>query len=332
MTAVAVASAFLTAGCLTGTYKIPHDDLMRIAQTPPAERGRDVRVVQNVLGQDEPPVGPRVESNTVIIVDGGGGDGNYGGGSQGGSGVRPGGGSGQSAKLAADDGKAWLIIGAIVAVTFAATEGARYDGYVSVHPMQHVHLYGPYGEYMHVPLAQLSPEQAAWASRAYIRDDEGPWQLAGQAPLDRVGFTYNFYLGGADVRSFDGDDERAYGGRLQFGFFPVQSVGILFDWGAYFRNNEQDLQVYSGRYGLELDLIPVTLGVLHLGGYGGVGYSHRIEDGGPENRDASGVALSGGGLAQLELTTRLTLTARAGRARAVDNDNEFEFALGQSIY
>jgi hypothetical protein len=320
----------LLAGCLTSTYRVPSDDLERIAHTPPAARGQHVRVIQQLAGMDEAPRGPEVHVHTAVVVDPmpaygyGGGGGSLGG-------PRPGGGWGPSAKLAKDDAKALLVVAAIVAVAFATTEGARYDGWVNVHPMQRLHLYGPAGEYMQVPLAQLAPEHAAWASRAYLRSDEGPWTFAGRAPLDRVGFNYNVFFGSSTITSFNEDTQPGYGGRFQLGFFPIQQLGILFDWGAYWRNNEQDLQVYDGRYGVELQLYPITLGRLSLGGFGQIGFATRIEDHYPMNGDDRGMSTEVGGLLQLEITTRLALTGRGGYVYSIGQGG-FEAAVGLSIY
>lgn len=330
-----VLAASLSTGCLTNAYKIPLDDLDRIAQTPPAERGKHVRVIQSLSTSEPPPRGPEVSTTTVIIVDPAPSYGASAGASSGG-GARPGGGWGPSGKMATDDAKAWLFIGAIIAIASAGTEGARYDGWVDVHPMQRVHLYGPYGEYMQVPLAQLSPEHSRWAAAAYLRSDEGPWSPQGRAPLNRVGFTYNFYLGQSAITSYNGETEPGFGGRLQFGFFPIQQLGLLLDVGMYFRDNELNLDVYDGRTGFEVDFYPVTLGRLSLGGFAQIGFQRRIEDGGPTqgggvSRDDEAVLFTGGGLVQLEITTRLALTGRAGWVRTFD-ENAYEFALGLSVY
>src|SRR5262245_55301669 len=114
--------AAMGSGCLSNTYRIPHEELQTLAQTQPAERGKHVRVVQNVGSQDEPPGATRVESSTTIVIVGdghvsGGGPGpSHAGGRPSGVGARPGGGYGPSGKMAADDAKAWIIIAAVVAV------------------------------------------------------------------------------------------------------------------------------------------------------------------------------------------------------------------------
>ena len=104
-----------------------------------------------------------------------------------------------------------LLVGAaaVAAVALAVTEGARYDGWVRLHPMHPVHLYGP-GGYRVMPLAWVDPETAAWSTRAVVRPNEGPWQPLGRAPLDRHGFTYSVLGGAGQVVSGD-DNTTSFG-------------------------------------------------------------------------------------------------------------------------
>jgi hypothetical protein len=333
--ALSLVAATFGSGCLASTYRIPHGELQTLAQTAPAERGKKVRVVQNVGDQDDPPGATRVESSTTVIIVGDGGHSSYGGGSGGGrasgNGVRPGGGHGPSGKLAADDGKAWLGFAAVVAVALAATEGARYDGWVAMHPMMPVHLFGPNGEYMVVPLAQLTPELASWADHAVVRETEGPWSEQGRAPLDRQGFTYSLLFVSAQMPSFNDDKTAGFQGHIQLGYFPVQQFGLQLDIGLGSRQNEMGLSLFDGRYALEADIYPVQIGPLHAGLFGQVGKAQRIEDGGPENRDRSGNLFGGGALVQLDLTTRLALTARGGYMNVM-GEGATEGLLGLSIY
>jgi hypothetical protein len=331
-TAGLLVAALVSTGCLSSTYRIPHDDLQALTMVAPAERGQKVRVVQNVGDRDDPPAATRVESSTtVIIVSDGGGSSSRPAPARAGTGMRPGGGYGPSGKLAADDAKAWIVIAAIATVALATTEGARYDGWVAMHPMMPVHLFGPDGEYMVVPLAQLTPEQAAWADHAVVRDTEGPWQEMGRAPLDRAGFSYSLLFGSAQMPSFNEDKDPGFQGHIQFGYFPLQQLGLQLDIGLGSRSNEMGLTVFDGRYALEADLYPLAAGAFHAGLFGQVGKAQRIEDGGPEHRDRNGNLFGAGALVQLELTTRLALTGRLGYA-SVMGEGATEAALGLSIY
>jgi hypothetical protein len=334
-----LAGSLLGTGCLSSTYRIPHAELEHLAQTAPADRGQHVRVVQNVGDQDDPPAAGRVDASTTIIIVGdtgpdySGGNRGYGGGGGGrpGGGMRPGGGSGKSGKLAADDSKAWLVLAAVVAVALAATEGARYDGWVQMHPMMPVHLFGPNGEYMVVPLAQMTPELAAWADHAVVRETEGPWAEEGRAPLDREGFTYGLLFGTAQMPTANKDKGAGFQGHIQLGYFPLQQFGLQLDIGLGSRQNEQGLTVFDGRYALEADIFPVALGVLHAGLFGEVGKAQRIEDRTPVAGDKSGNLFGGGLLLQLDLTTRLALTGRLGYMNVM-GEGATEGLLGLSIY
>jgi hypothetical protein len=321
----------LATGCVSQTYQIPHSELERLAQTAPEQRGQQVRVVQDLSTADDPPDSPPVNDGTVIVVvpvievDAGGG---YDRGGprpvgpapgpmppRGGNGTTTGGGGTNNIGGGhADDAKAqaiaYLAIAATAAIVLAATEGERYDGWVQVHPMMPVHLWGP-GGYTVVPLAQIDANTAAWAERAVIRPTEGPWRELGRAPLDRVGLTYSMLLGMSDVVSKGGTVDAGAGGHIMIGGYATHMIGVLADFDfAWAANSVQQLNL-AARASLELDVLPIDLGPLHAGLYGELGYVHRTEDG-IQNADASGLRAEGGGLVQLAVNTRLALTARLG--------------------
>ena len=102
--------------------------------------------------------------------------------------------------------------------------------------------------------------------------------------------------------------------HIQFGFFPSQQAGLLFDIGLGFRDTEAGDTILDGRYALELQFLPIALGSLHAGLLGQAGLGVRLEDGIADG-NKQGILLGGGAMAQLELTTRLALTARAQATR-----------------
>jgi hypothetical protein len=340
-------SAVLTTGCLSTAHKIPQGDLQVMAQTPPEQRSQNVRVIQAFHG-DEPPAAQPVNSNTTIIVVGtghhhhhdehhGGGGGGSAGGTSGGGGS--GGSGGGDAADAADDGKAWIIIAVAAGVALAVTEGSRFDGWVDLHPMHPVHLYGAGGQYRMVPMAQLTPELAAWAHKAYVRPSEGPWQNAERAPLNRKGWTYSVMLGYGQIPS--GQEEAAgistdsaepgFLGHIQFGHFVTKETGVLLDFGLGWRTNEFDNAIFEARNAIEIQHFPVDAGWLHLGGYGQVGIALRAEDDSHDTVSNRAFVGGAGVLAQIELTTRLAITGRAGYTRIFGEDTA-EASLGLSIY
>jgi len=317
---VAVAAALLASGCLSTTHVIPRGELEALARRPPEARGQRVRVLQGFEGDDEPPPAPAVGSNTSVVV--------------GvsvplpvpGPAIGHGGGLG-SAK--AEKARWWLVVAAVTAVGLAATEGARYDGWVALHPMHPVHLYGPGGEYAWRPLAQIDPQTAAWARKAFVREGEGPWTRLARAPLDRRGLTYSMLVGVARLPSADGSEDRGFLGHIQVGGFPGQGVGVLLDVAMGWRATASGRTVYDTRTAGELELLPVQAGILHLGAFGQAGFATRFEDG-LKSGDNS-VLFGGGALLQLELTTRLAVTGRAG-VSFVHDESASEITVGVSIY
>ncbi len=322
---VALVVALLTAasGCLSTAHRIPRAELMALAQKPPESRGDRVRVIQAWAGDEGPPRAPAVDSGAHVYV-GVGVDGDVGGP------IVNHVASPQAAKLQAHESKDWIILAALLAITLAATEGARYDGWVRLHPMYPIHLYGPNGEYTWVPLAQLDPQTAAWAQRAYVREGEGPWTALGRAPLDRVGFTYSVLLGAGQIPSVDGARTPGFLGHLQLGVFPAKTVGLLFDLGLGWRDDLAANTTYDARYALELQAVPFAAGPFHFGGFGQLGFATRLEDA-PGGRDSSSTLFGGGAMLQIELTTRLAITARAGLTNT-HGENLEEALVGLSIY
>lgn len=329
-TGVVLVAILFGAGCLHSTHKIPRGELIKLAQTAPEARGTQVRVVQDITG-DSPPPADRVDGTTVIIVDSGGTGGGGGGGSPAPVHHTPG--KAPHLDLAAaksDDARALLIVAALVAVTLAFTEGARYDGWVQLHPMHPVHMFGP-GGYVVMPLAHIDPQTAAWAERAVVQPHEGPWTPLGRAPFDRNGWTYSVLMGAGQVPSAFGDLDLGFAGRVQIGYFPTHQWGLQLDWGYAKRDNRVGERIFDDRIGLELTFAPLDAGPFHAGVFGGLALASRFEDGHPDGR-RDGAAVSYGALLQLGLTTRLAITGRLGASAAYDEPAIMDAMLGLSIY
>jgi hypothetical protein len=347
-----VLAAFLalTVGCASTSYKIPANELQRLAVTPPEQRGQHVRVVQQLSDADLGPPQP-VEAQTQIVIfpeinvygpyerrryynyggSGGGNIGNVahssGGGSHVSSGHGGGGGGGGDGKAEAI---AVLVVAATALVVAAAIEGSRFDGYANLHPMMPVHLFGRDGGYTVLPLAWIDPQTAAWADHAIVRENEGPWQPLERAPLDRTGFTYALFGGLGSYKSADGSVQNGTATTIQMGVFPEQHVGILgsifFGW----RDNAVNQTLFESRYTLEVQGYPVVAGPLHLGLYGGGGAAYRFEDGIAGGNSGS-LALIGGAMLQLDFNTRLALTARLGQTYAHD-ERMSDLMIGLAVY
>lgn len=338
--AVVLAGSLIASGCAANSYRIPDGELMRLAQTPPEARGQRVRVVQEISATDVPDAEPvRADTQIIIVprvgVEVGGGGGYRGGGGAGHVGGGPSiGGKGNDSKAAAI---AFLVVAAVAIVAVAVVEGSRFDGWAQLHPMHPVHLIGKDGGYRVLPLAWIDPNTAAWTDRAIVKPYEGPWNPIERAPLTRLGWTYGMYGGTGSLRSADGNLEMGAAWTVQLGYFPTNQVGILgsvfFGW----RNNSLDATLFETRSELEVQVLPVELGILHAGVYGGGGFAHRFEDAiklsGSQviAGDDSSLAVDGGAMFQLDIHTRLALTARLGLAYAHD-EKMTNLLFGLSVY
>ncbi len=335
--------ALLSTACLSTSHRVSKGELRKLVTVAPEQRGDEVRVVQSIGSGDDPPRADRVQGGTAVYIHApiwiGGqphhhshGANNSGSGASGAghvSGGKGGVGFGTVAKGKKADSEAWMVLAALAAVGLAATEGARYDGWVKVHPMHPVHPIGPYGEHSVVPLAHLDQRSVDWAHHAVIRQEEGPWNQLGRAPLNRQGFTYSVFLGAGEtpVEGFEADP--GFVGHIQFGYFPTKQIGLHLDLGMGWTEDDNRQTIFSSRTSLEVQAFLAKAGPIHAGLFGQAGTSHRFDDG--IGTDNSSGLLGGGGLLQLEVTTRLAITGRVGTTQAFGELNN-EIGIGLSIY
>lgn len=219
---------------------------------------------------------------------------------------------------------------AAIAVVAAGSEGARYDGWASLGGGHPIHLYGPHDSYKAVPLRDLTVEDAEWAERAYVRKSEGPWKGIGRAPLNRQGWAYSVFLGMGELGDSMEPASLGPASHIQLGYFPIHEFGlhadIGFGWGE--ANDPEDTSSrFAASLGLEAQLLPFQSRRVHAGGYAQAGRSIRTRSAG----GGKSALYSTGALMQLDITTRLALTARAGVTRAHD-EMASEMSLGLSIY
>ena len=345
LTAVALAASVLVTGCASSTYKIPGSELQRLSQQAPDTRAERVRVQQE-LGDAEvgPPQPVTAETQIVFFphinvygpherrrhyhsgsswgTGGGGGRPTSKGGT---SGLKlNGGGDGKAAAIVI------LVVAAVALVAVAAVEGSRFDGYANLHPMHPVYLVGRDGGRVVLPLAWIDPETARWAKYGLVRRHEGPWHELERAPLDREGWNYSMYGGIGTFESADGTKGSGTATTIQLGYFPSHPIGIVgsvfFGW----RQNVLDETLFESRYTLELQGYPIHTGPFQVGGYIGGGAAYRFEDGFANGNAGSG-ALIGGGMLQLDVNTRIAITARLGLTRAHD-ERMTDAMVGLSVY
>jgi len=356
--AVVMTGLLVGTGCASSSYKIPATELQRLSTLPPEARGQRVLVSQELSATEveeadavdretEIIVAPHIHVDGSISVGGtyprggrygaGGGKVTTGDGGGGGK-VSTGGGKGGGIKLGsgAGDGKgaaiAMLILAATALVVVAGVEGSRFDGWVHLHPMHPVHLIGRDGSQTVLPLAWIDPQVAAWTETAIVRSTEGPWRRLERKPLTR-GLTYAMYGGSGSSRSATEDVAFGPSFLIQAGYFPVQEIGVLANLSFAWRDNEFGGTLLDSRYGIELQALPLVLGKLHAGVYFGAGRAYRWEDvpGTTIEGDNGSAAYTGGALLQLDIHTRLALTARLGAAAAHD-DRTTDLLFGLAVY
>lgn len=207
-----------------------------------------------------------------------------------------------------------VVVGVAVGVALAASEGVRYDGQVAVHPRHPVHLKYSSGARRTVALDELTPEHLRGIDSAALsgREGAGMW-LRGGAPLNRVGFSYQFG-GGNDTLALPGlRDYQSFGFRFALGYYPLRQLGILGE-SRIQREDTGGNNFYNVRLGLEAQWYPIELWRrLHLGAYAGGGRAFSASAGATiPVTNVEQPYVSFGALAEFEVATRLGLTFRWG--------------------
>ena len=359
----------LAIGCTSNQYVIPHDELARLAETPPPQRGARVHVVQDLGERRGDPVdvttarrppaewstaeddrdddGPTGDVNIDLapgqrrarrwrggsinetggpgsssavrsaspaspswrpapLRPSGGGGGAVSGVHLGGGGGGGGGGNGDAVLVVVI-----VVIAVVVAIGLVSSEGVRFDGYVAMSPDQPLHLRDASGEQTTISVGELSSGWVDDTVEAKVMDDEGFGILRlDRAPLDRRGGTFKLDSG---TIAFDVAGVPAVGPAMnvQAGYFFTRQVGLLANLGLGGVGVPQGL-VPRHALGLELQAFPLALGPLHLGLFGNGGMALTKVLAGSTPTYISGPSIGGGALAELDLTSRMALTLRAG--------------------
>ncbi|QRN99329.1 hypothetical protein JRI60_10035 [Archangium violaceum] len=341
--------AVLTSGCLGHHYEVSRTELERLVETPPQERGQGVYAVQQFTTAAEPepapvweePVGapppgyslglhghwvpsfyldygapyyeppPPPQRPSVHDASPVGGMSSAGGTPSSTSSGSSGSGSIGNINDIHVLLVAVIVVGVAAGVGLAATEGARYEGTVAVHPHHPVHLWHEHGGQRIVALDELTREDLNNLDRATLSGNEGAgmW-LRESAPLNRKGFSYQFGAGNDHLTLPGRYSQRSLGFHFGLGYYPARKFGLL----AHSRlqlGGDDFNAFYNVRLGLEAQWYPISLWRLHLGPFVGGGQSWSASAG-LALPDAHGTRpyVSVGGLAEFELTTRLGLTFR----------------------
>ncbi|HEY0706628.1 MAG TPA: hypothetical protein VGG33_07520 [Polyangia bacterium] len=210
-----------------------------------------------------------------------------------------------------DDLVAYAVVAAAVAALAAVgagvTEGMRFDGDIAAAPQQYVYLQDERGGERAVPLWALTPTDLAGTEKAVLRDDEGYGLVRiERAPLNRRGFAFKVDAGSLSTEVGD-TTPWGFASHIQAGYFPHKRLGLLVGVALAGTTGEDGFARHAVT--AEAQVFPLNLWRLHLGGafYGGSAVAPRDLDGG----EVWGVPILGGAaILEIELTTRLALTAR----------------------
>lgn len=227
-----------------------------------------------------------------------------------------------------------IAVAAFAAIGLMATEGQRYDGTVAMSPDQPLHLELLTGEERILSLRDLRPEHVDGVRQTLVMDDEGSGlYLLGRAPLDRKGFVFKLDFGSSEV-AFEKYLMSGFASNIQFGYFPLQNLGLLGTMSLGFGTSDLDNgDFFRNFFGVEAQAFLPGLSILHFGTYLNAGNRSVLRVGAEETLPAVGA----GALLELEITTRMAFTARAGwtftsqQDGGWDNDG-FAVGAGVSIY
>jgi hypothetical protein len=339
-------------GCLSNSYYVERDELQRLSSLPPESRWESVRAVQRIGGSDNPPDddsaigrgpgGPVYVSTVVVdshhhyrdypprrasvrpVADA---SGSVATGSVGKISSKKGNGDPAAAVLVA----AAVVVGAGTGFALAASEGARYDGWVAVNPDEPVHLRLRGGGTTAVPLSSLSPTDVALAEGATIYEgDAERFPKLGRAPLDRAGFTFTTALHLGGMAQIDHAPASGAGGYLLLGGNIANVVTLGF--GATVDSGiDSKRSLLMATIAPELQVFPIR----YVGLYGAAGWAFRNTGIDYGTRADQGWLVRGGLVGELPMTTRLALQARAGLSEQFFPEQRaltWEGQLGLAIY
>jgi hypothetical protein len=306
----------MTSGCVRSRYAIDGDEVRRLAAQPAEARGQRVRVIQETEFAS-PPV-TREEAEPVVLtslptISNSDDD-------------------GEDEASASDAAVAAAIVFTVVGGVFtvaAVTEGVRFDGWANVPSDTPLYLDGRW-----MNLRDLTKEQAEAAHGATLLETSPDFERLERADLNRVGGTYGTWGQTALVRSTTDGPNQLYGGMLTAGYYMTHTLGIELDARFRYGSNESS-SLFDLGAAVGPTWFPLSLGIVHLGGYGKLGYGGVTFTQNGDSSSGGGVFASAGGALEVELSTRLTLQPRVGYGWFPGTDEHFravEAQLGLVAY
>ncbi len=349
--AIAACALVALTGCLSQSYEVSRDELLRVSQLPPSDRGGGVRVSQqaqwngDVSPGDEDRPSPRAGGGIALWGVGHHHYGHHHGPRRGRIRASRGFERRKPASTSTTELTAAVAVAAVTAATFAvtlgATEGARFDGWLRVPDDQQVLLVREGGERSWVSLDSLDETDLRGVSHGAIAGFDEGVRRGRRFALDRTGWAYQAELGVATLRSTSGHFS-AVTGRAALGYMPLHRLGLLvggefsagqspFEAEGAARFTSEADQVESRAF-TQLEWWPLSLSRLHLGPYIAGGYAWASQDTPRSSTVVAGPYASVGAAFQLDWTTRLALTLRLGASMLPSLEPEHDAALGWSGY
>jgi len=204
-------------------------------------------------------------------------------------------------------------IAVVAAISLVSSEGVRFDGMAQMSPGQPVHLKQQGGGELVIALGDLTPVSIAGATEAKVMDDEG----YGIRTLDHLRLDRRwapvFKLDAGSMTFASGNATHSgFIADMQFGVFVRPWLGLLLTAGVGGAGDEYGATLTRHTFGGELQSLPLEAGPFQFGGYFNVGAAAIASTAEGSGGVEWGNALGGGLLGELQVTSRLCLTLRAG--------------------
>ena len=209
------------------------------------------------------------------------------------------------------------VIAVVTSVSLVCSEGIRFDGMAQMSPWQPVHLKQRGGGELVIALGDLSPVAIEGVVEAKVMDDEGYGiRTLDHRRLDRRWApVFKLDAGSMTFTRGSGDVRSGFVSNMQVGLFARPWLGLLLTAGVGGAGDGYGATISRHTFGLETQSLPVALGPVQLGGYLNVGAA-AIASTATNEPVEWGNAIGGGLLGELQVTSRMALTLRAGANQA----------------
>jgi hypothetical protein len=229
-------------------------------------------------------------------------------------------------------------IAVVMAISLVSSEGLRFDGIAQMSPWQPVHLKQAGGGELTIALGDLTPVALQGVVEGKVMDDEGYGiRTLEHRRLDRT-WAPVFKLDAGSMTFARGDATHSgFVSDMQFGLFVRPWLGLLLTAGVGGAGDEYGATLTRHTFGFELQSLPLAAGPFQFGGYVNVGYAAIASTAQGSGPAEWGNAFGGGLLGELQVTSRLALTLRAGAneaffANSADTSPAATFAAGIALY